>query len=227
MGRALGQKVASLRVMSQQKPNWTDVPPRDWGEAQAYCISRQVRRLRGKRSAQWLADRTTELGYTVTRAVISDIENGRRRYVTTAELVILAAALDAAPIVLLYPPLYADQTELLPGVDVSKLWAVEWFSGSDYFSVTNDEERHPDFPVDYRTHHRSVHALHRERTLRNLEGRKRNYEFSLATEERKQRMEEVMGQKLEHLIHEYDGQIAEIKEELAALAKELDDKDGG
>lgn len=92
-------------------------------------MSREVNRLRGKRSAQWLSDRTDELGYRVSRAVIADIENGRRKYVTTAEVVVLAAALNTAPIALLYPEPYDDVTEYLPGVDTSEWLALQWFSG--------------------------------------------------------------------------------------------------
>lgn len=62
-----------------------------------------------RRSAQWLADKTGELGYQVSRTTISDLENGRRRYVTTAELVVLALALDTAPIALMYPGPYFDR----------------------------------------------------------------------------------------------------------------------
>ncbi|WP_157680196.1 hypothetical protein [Mycobacterium dioxanotrophicus] len=119
----------------KQKPNWTEVPPRDWAEEQAHRVALEVSRLRGKRTGQWLADRTRELGYPLTRAVISDIEVGRRRYVTTAELIVLARALDTAPIALLYPAPYRDTIQILPTPeggqprDFQKIVAVQWFSG--------------------------------------------------------------------------------------------------
>src|ERR1700758_3168935 len=112
-----------LRVMPQ---DWT---PKDWGEEQAHQIGQEVRRLRGKRSTQWLANRTADLDYAVSRSVIADLENGRRRYVTTAELVILARALDTAPVMLLFPPPYDDDVEIWPGKSVPKLVAVQGFSG--------------------------------------------------------------------------------------------------
>lgn len=120
-----------------QDHNW-GVPPKNWAEEQAHRVALEIRRLRGKRSAQWLADRTRELGSPVTRAVISDLEIGRRRYVTTAEVVVLARALDTAPIALLYPyPYYGDEAtiQVLPTPDgeqpreVPKIDAVQWFSG--------------------------------------------------------------------------------------------------
>jgi hypothetical protein len=105
--------------------------PKDWAEEQAKRIAAEVIRLRGSRSAQWLSDRTHELGYRVSRSVIADLENGRRRYVTTAEVIILALALETAPIALMYPGPYFDKmTRLSPHSPESpEIIAVEWFSG--------------------------------------------------------------------------------------------------
>lgn len=122
-------------AQSKLKPNWEDVPPRDWEEEQTRRIGAEIKRLRGKRSAQWLSDRTRELGCPVTRAVISDVEVGRRRYVTVTELVVIALALDTAPVALIYPAPYWDRIAPFPlpeggsGFEVTKLWAAQWFSG--------------------------------------------------------------------------------------------------
>ncbi|ORV49985.1 hypothetical protein AWC02_05210 [Mycolicibacter engbaekii] len=104
-------------------------PPVDWAEEQALRIAQTVRTLRGKRSAQWLADRTEALGYTVTRSVISDLELGRRRYVSTAEIIVLAAALTVPPAYLLYPDLPDGPVEIVPGTPVPSISALRWFSG--------------------------------------------------------------------------------------------------
>ncbi|MDO3110283.1 hypothetical protein P5V39_21115 [Mycobacteroides abscessus subsp. abscessus] len=64
--------------------------------------------------------------------MISDLENGRRRYVTTAELAILAAALDTSPATLMYPGPYRDSVEFLPGRSVSEFDAVQWFSANNW-----------------------------------------------------------------------------------------------
>ena len=113
-------------VTQKPAPTWV---ARDWAEEQALRVATEVRRSRGKRSAQWLADRTKELGYEVTRAVISDLENGRRRHVTVAELMVLARALNTTPIALLYPEPCADEIEMLPGITTSGPYAPQWFSG--------------------------------------------------------------------------------------------------
>ena len=102
---------------------------KDWAVDQAARIGGEIRRLRGSRSGQWLSDRTHELGYRVPRTTISELENGKRKYVSTAELAILARALDTAPITLLYPPPYGAEVEILPGETSTNWVAVEWFSG--------------------------------------------------------------------------------------------------
>jgi hypothetical protein len=114
-----------LRVMPQ------DWEPNDWGEQQASRVAREITRLRGSRSAQWLSDKTDELGHRVSRSVIADMENGRRRYVTTAEIIVLAAALETAPVALLYPGPYPDDesVEYLPGCEISRFDAAQRFSG--------------------------------------------------------------------------------------------------
>jgi hypothetical protein len=61
--------------------------------------------------------------------VIADLENGRRRYVTTAELTILARALNTAPVALLYPDPCATEVEMLPDYKTTGPFALQWFSG--------------------------------------------------------------------------------------------------
>lgn len=104
-----------------------------WAESQAAAVAAAIRTLRGKRSAQWLSDRTAELGHEVTRSVITDLENGRRKYVSTSEAVVLAAALSVPPIALLFPPPYSGDTDvvidLLPDFPCPKIDAIQWFSG--------------------------------------------------------------------------------------------------
>lgn len=95
-------------------------------------MAREVRRLRSEQriSAQQLADRCSEIGMsTLTRSVIADLENGRRLWVGVSELMVLAVALNTAPITLLYPPPLGETVDVLPGVEAPKTVALEWFSG--------------------------------------------------------------------------------------------------
>ena len=100
-------------------------------EAHAARVARRVAQLRDPRSAQWLSDRTAELGFRVSRSVITDLENGRRKYIAVHELVLLAQALDVPPLHLLYGEDDAYDVEYIPDVVISRLAAVEKFSGID------------------------------------------------------------------------------------------------
>lgn len=102
---------------------------KDWAGELAERIADEVRRLRGKRSGQWLSDRTAALGNRVSRTTISELENGKRRYVTVAELVVLARALNTTPVALVYPGPYDDIIDVSPGSPALQLWAAQWFSG--------------------------------------------------------------------------------------------------
>ncbi len=96
-------------------------------------VGREVRRLRGKdhakMSAAGLADRTAALGHPVSRSVIADLEIGRKKSLDVAELLVLAQALQVAPVQLVYPDLPKGDVEVLPGRYVESHEALQWFSG--------------------------------------------------------------------------------------------------
>ncbi|NKY17516.1 DNA-binding protein [Tsukamurella spumae] len=110
----------------------------DWASEQAKRVGKKINDLRGKRSAQWLSDRTDQLGMRVARTTISELETGRRKHVTVAELSVLAAALDTAPVALLYPGPYDAPVDVLPEVRVTELDAVQWFSGVRTIAYARD-----------------------------------------------------------------------------------------
>jgi transcriptional regulator with XRE-family HTH domain len=158
-----------MRMNTQRPP--TDWVAGDWAERQARRVATEVRRLRGSRSARWLAERTKELGFEVTRNQLSDLENGRRRLVTVAELMVLARALDTTPIALLYPDPCADEIEMLPDVTTSGPYAPQWFSGMvdvalDAHWIRSDAVC--DNPVAYRRNLRPIEAA---RQIWELSGR--------------------------------------------------------
>lgn len=106
---------------------------KDWADQHAARIAATIRRLRGRRSGQWLSDRTAELGHRVSRTTISELENGKRKYISTAELCILAWALKVPPVNLLFPDLPDGPVELLPDMTVKSIVAATWFSGETTF----------------------------------------------------------------------------------------------
>ncbi|ETD34080.1 helix-turn-helix domain-containing protein [Williamsia muralis] len=104
-----------------------------WSEEIVERVGREVRRLRGKdhakMSAAGLADRTAALGHPVSRSVIADLEIGRKKSLDVAELLVLAQALQVAPVQLVYPDLPKGDVEVLPGRYVESHEALQWFSG--------------------------------------------------------------------------------------------------
>jgi transcriptional regulator with XRE-family HTH domain len=90
----------------------------------------QARRNALKLTAQQLAERTRALGYLVTRVAISKIEtNNRAGKFDVAELLVLAAALDLAPVQLIFPDLVDGPVQVLPNRTVTSANAVAWFAG--------------------------------------------------------------------------------------------------
>ncbi|ATL64866.1 hypothetical protein CRH09_00050 [Nocardia terpenica] len=74
------------------------------------------------------------MGYKVSRSAIADIENRRRKYISTAELSVIAWALAVPPVRLLYPALPDGDAEVVPGVHKSASQAMTWFSGETVFT---------------------------------------------------------------------------------------------
>lgn len=105
---------------------------KDWARQCAAAIGKSVarRRSESKLSGQRLADRCAELGMpSLTRTVITKLENGRKEAVSTAELMVLAKALSVSPAELVFPIGQASTTEVLPGDFRSPWEAILWFSG--------------------------------------------------------------------------------------------------
>lgn len=100
-------------------------------------VGRRVASCRGKMSAQQLADRCSALGMpSLSRIVITRLENGRRDAVSTAEVSVLAAALGVSPVELIFPVGSQPDAEILPGVRVRMLDAVHWYAGEMALDVT-------------------------------------------------------------------------------------------
>ncbi|MFV8232586.1 hypothetical protein [Mycolicibacterium fortuitum] len=191
--------------------DWND-PPKDWAEKQAHRVALEVRRLRGKRPVQWLADRTREVGSPVTRSVISDLELGRRRYVTTAEVTVLAYALNTRPIALLFPPPYDEQIDIVPGLPALKLAAVEDFC-DNHPTVTGLPS-----PVDAE---QNLHPLRVARLIAEWEAKRRDALIRLqsAKKEEDPSVREALEQR-------YRVEVDWAEQTLEAM-KESRDRDGG
>ncbi|MGB7239386.1 MAG: hypothetical protein WBD41_25825, partial [Rhodococcus sp. (in: high G+C Gram-positive bacteria)] len=102
---------------------------KSWSDDVAARLGAAVRKQRGKRSGQWLADRTAEVGMPIPRTTISELETGRRKVVNVAELLVLAKALEIPPALLLFPGMPDGDVEVLPDVIVSSEQAARWVVG--------------------------------------------------------------------------------------------------
>src|SRR5262245_32781047 len=99
-------------------------------------------------TASEVARRTAMLGYPVSRGAIAKIEsNLRSGKVDVAELLVLSAALDIPPVLLLFPEFSTNgSVEVLPGIVTSQDEAVRWVSGRVAFPHDADPEDAEDLP---------------------------------------------------------------------------------
>lgn len=108
-------------------------PGKVWARALVERVGKAVKEARKGRSAAWLSDRTAELGYRISPTVIAKLDSGHRGDVLSVpELIVLAAALDTAPVALLYPnpgDELSNVVQVLPAVETTGFEAAQWFSG--------------------------------------------------------------------------------------------------
>lgn len=103
---------------------------KDWAAATVERVAGVVkdRRSHLELTAADVAARTS-VGKPMTRAVISDLETGRKRTLEISELSTLAMALELPPLALLFPNVLED-VEVLPGKTMRGIEALGWFTGT-------------------------------------------------------------------------------------------------
>jgi transcriptional regulator with XRE-family HTH domain len=119
--------------VDQSKDSQDQAKPPTWEKRQTARIGSAVADFRTdlKITAQQLADRCAKLGMpSLSRAVITKLENGRREAVSTAELQVLAMALNVPAVLLLFPLGRVETVEVVPGRKVDPYGAIEWFIGN-------------------------------------------------------------------------------------------------
>lgn len=74
----------------------------------------------------------------IQRSVLANLESGRRTTVTIAEVLVLAAALNVPPAILVFPVGQTETVEMLPDFPAEALEAVDWLAG-----VRPRDSQHP------------------------------------------------------------------------------------
>ncbi|MEW1655986.1 helix-turn-helix transcriptional regulator [Streptomyces sp. NPDC093707] len=123
----------------------------EWVDQVMATVAAEVRRRRKelRMSAQDLADACAELGHLIPRNVIANMESGRRANLPLVDVMVLAKALNTAPICLIYPVGYIDDVQQLPLQDPTDTWtALAWFTGEDRELGADD-----DMLRNFRDHH--------------------------------------------------------------------------
>ncbi|RIU41057.1 helix-turn-helix domain-containing protein [Mycobacteroides abscessus] len=136
----------------------------DLVEGHAARVGRQIKALRAGRSGQWLADRTSALGYGVARTTISELENGKRSFVTTGELTALAVALSVPPVALLFPLGWGDAE----AAEETNVESMQWFTGDYVPSVTSAVERETGVECDRWLYETTTNDVRRTRERNGL-----------------------------------------------------------
>lgn len=116
-----------------------------WQHEMTERIGKQVRELRGNRTALWLSERTAELGMKISRSALSELESGKRRSISLAEFLILSAALEVPPAHLLYPTYPDGIAEVIPGLDEPSHSAADWIGGHRTLMFDGDQPQLEDF----------------------------------------------------------------------------------
>lgn len=109
--------------------------PRDWPQGWTNEVGRAIARARKAQgmSAEAVSARTVELGHPIQRAVLSNIENGRRPSIAVHEVAVIAEAIGVLPITLLFPRAldraHPQGVEYLPGQHVVSWMGRARFNG--------------------------------------------------------------------------------------------------
>ncbi|MEV4888980.1 hypothetical protein AB0K48_06295 [Nonomuraea sp. NPDC055795] len=119
----------------------------DWPLRMAADIGKRVEHFRKRANdgkgitVQALADRCRDLHLPLDRSVLAKLEKGLRQSVSVAEVLVLAEALNVAPVCLIFPlERGAEAVEVLPGRHVYPWAAAKWLSGEGLPAWASKEE---------------------------------------------------------------------------------------
>ena len=111
----------------------------DWANELVVVFAESMRRRRAELdlSAQKLEDRTASIGHKVTKAVIADLETGRRRRLYLPDALVIAEALNTSLATLLYPGMPDEYVEFSPVLHLPSLEAAHYLVRREAGGVTS------------------------------------------------------------------------------------------
>lgn len=114
----------SSRPSGSGKELWTAEFTRAVGQHIRYW------RRRRKLTTQKLSDITEDLGQRIPPTVLTNLENQRRDYISVGELLLVAAALNVPPVLLIAPIGQTEHIEPLPELSASPWRTRGWLMGT-------------------------------------------------------------------------------------------------
>ena len=130
---------SGYRALVAQSPPWPVQMAADIGRRVAAYRAKATDASGRRMTVQALADRCAELGLPLDRTVITKLEKGRRQSITVPELLVLARALEVAPLLLLFPVGTEDTIEVVPDVVIPPFRAALWFTGEQPWPDGTDD----------------------------------------------------------------------------------------
>jgi 8-oxo-dGTP pyrophosphatase MutT (NUDIX family) len=113
----------------EHTPDWPTEVAKQVGRRVAYFRQRTADERGRPLTAQGLANRCKGFGLELGRPTIAKLESGLRQSVSLAEVMVLARALNVAPVLLLFPLGQEDTAEVSPGKSLPTWDAIMWFAG--------------------------------------------------------------------------------------------------
>lgn len=110
----------------------------------SWHAAENVRAWRGKESQERLARRVADLGVTMNRSILANIESHRREQITVEELFALALVLNVSPTNLVLPRAEETEVAVTPTVAEWPFFVRLWIYGERRLALTGEDERQLD-----------------------------------------------------------------------------------
>lgn len=110
----------------------------------SWYAAENVRAWRGKETQERLATRVAQLGVTMNRSILANIESHRREELTVEEVFAFALALNMSPTNLVLPNDEATEVAVTPTVTEYPFFVRLWIYGERRLTSTGGDERQLD-----------------------------------------------------------------------------------